>query len=648
MAGSTGFNSVQYSWQSQDDFQSCTRQVGIHVTTDGVRLAPSVMIQDELGRTHNDNIQTLTASTQARKDFLLTAADVADGTLYFYDSTQRSSGRTDVSVSATTRVELNGQRLQPIRHLPSTGWRMVRVPATALQPGVNSFVFSGSGGLLVEDSMYPNRSACSTDGGRTWDYDAMGPQGMNDGEFLVRLRLNRNPERAILTSPVVDLALLAAEKGLLPQFDRATVNLQAEMDQPPDTAIIVEARCSSDGELWTPWQEASRAFAGDTLPRYLQWRAALSSLSGQATPVLKSVRLVAELQLAADQRLSGVTVVENTPVSSVRSSYRFAFEQPHTRLELLRKQYDLKKVVSGHRREWDRLVALRNWCRHSAPKGWDSGRTQWCPPWDALVILETNKTPLALCMCTHYSTLFVQTAAALGYVARHVILDHHCVAEVWSNELRKWVLMDTGNSENPAHNCHFEHDGMPLSALELRRLWKQGKASEVWAVYLSGEPERIIDGDKPLRSCADPKLYRRFGMAMRNNHLLTPFPGELTQGEGAYFCDAYLWWEDGPVPVESPEYGLASNREDDFYWSVNETAIELYESTEEMEIGVILRSDTPNFAVFEVKLDRCRWHKHSSEFIWKLKPGRNSLQARSVNSFGVRGPVSRAVVDVTS
>ena len=47
MAESTGFKSVQYSWQSQDDFQSCTRQVGIHVTTDGVRLAPSVMIQED-------------------------------------------------------------------------------------------------------------------------------------------------------------------------------------------------------------------------------------------------------------------------------------------------------------------------------------------------------------------------------------------------------------------------------------------------------------------------------------------------------------------------------------------------------------------------------------------------------------------------
>jgi hypothetical protein len=312
----------------------------------------------------------------------------------------------------------------------------------------------------------------------------------------------------------------------------------------------------------------------------------------------------------------------------------------------LRRQYDLRKVVSGCRREMDKFVALRNWCRHSAPKGWDAGRTQWCPPWDALVILETNKQPLALCMCTHYSTLFVQTAAALGYVARQVILDHHCVAEIWCNDLRKWVLMDTGNSADPSFNCHFEQNGVPLSVLELRRLWHEDRAAEVLVVYPFRESVALNEVDGARQPWASMKLYRRFGMALRNNHLLTPFPGELTHGHGEYFCDAYLWWEEEPVPVESPEYGLTTNREGDLYWPLNETAIDLRAGTDERALKVRLKSNTPNFSKFMVKRDSGKWQQQPAEFTWKLKPGRNVLQARSVNSFGVSGPVSRAVLEV--
>ncbi len=601
------------------------------------------MIQDERGMTHINNTEVLSEKVRARKDFVLEAGDVADGKLYFYRRGDKYPYESD---GQRMCVSVNGRRLTPVRELVSTGWSYVNVPAKALQKGLNSFVFSGGGRLLVENSSYPNRSARSVDGGATWDYDRLGEQGMNDGEYLVRLRLNRYPAEVALTSDVIDLAAPAADESIYPQLKWARVRLKAEAEKSKGTVMRLEARTSGNGEDWSPWGPVAEVTKNEKLPRYLQWRAMIGSKLGDVTALLKKVTLEAEVEMARATMADSVRVTELTEVSRIVGSYGFAYQKPFDRLALLRKQYGLKKVIAGHKTELEKFVALRNWCRYTAPKGWDSGRTQWCPPWDGLVLLEMNQDPRALCMCTHYSTLFVQTAAALGYTARHVILDHHCVAEVWSNQFRKWILMDTGNNHDPSYNCHFEHDGIPINTLELWRLWKAKRTDEIRIVFAGQES---ISGDKidpKKHGFADFKLYRRFCIALRNNHLQTPFPGELTHGHGEYFCDAYLWYESTPVPEESPEYGLTSDRPNDYYWPLNEVAIELNVGEDERTLTVALKTVTPNFEKFMVKVGQSKWAERQGGFAWKLKPGRNVLQAKAVNSFGVQGPVSRAVVEM--
>ncbi len=625
----TETRSVRRTWLSQDDFEVCTRDRGIDNRARGVRLARTVMLQDERGMTHRENRQTLSDEVQALKEFVLGPADMVDGRLYVFGD--------------PARLEVNGQRVKPIRRLPSTGWSVARVPAEVLRAGVNRFVFSGGGEMLVEESMCPDRSALSTDGGATWDYDSMGPQGMNDGEFLVRLRLERYPVEATITSQPIDLAALAAEDGICPRFESAKVDLTCEADAPTGTRVRLEARCSGDGQRWSAWSDAAKIGRRRRLPRFLQWRAVLGSDSGRTTPVLPEVSLEAEVRSTAGKPT--VRVVEADGPAEVLGSYRFAYQGPTDRLTRLREQYGLDEVVAGCDTEMERFVALRDWCRHTAPKGWDSGRTDWCPPFDALVILETNQDPRALCMCTHYTTLMVETAAALGYVGRHVILDHHCVAELWCNDLRKWVLMDTGNSEDPERNCHFEHEGVPLNALEIRRLWQQGRTREIQVVYPRRKP---VTGDtlKPQEQCSF-EGYRRFGAALRNNFLDTPFPGELTHGWGSYFCDVYLWWEDEAVPRESPEYGLTSNRPGDYYRPVNETRITLLATERPGVVAVELRTDTPNFEAFEVRTRDGDWRDADACFEWTVPDDGAAIEARSRNRFGIRGPVRRMVVGRT-
>jgi hypothetical protein len=85
---------------------------------------------------------------------------------------------------------------------------------------------------------------------------------------------------------------------------------------------------------------------------------------------------------------------------------------------------------------------------------------------------------------THYAITYAECAAALGWQARKLGIDrphgkdgfgssHHGVAEVWSNQLAKWVAIDAN------FNLHYEKRGTPLSAWEIRAEWLKNQGADV-------------------------------------------------------------------------------------------------------------------------------------------------------------------------
>ncbi len=374
--------------------------------------------------------------------------------------------------------------------------------------------------------------------------------------------------------------------------------------------------------------------------RYIQIRAILETQKYDRAPQIKEIKITGEIKYLPPSE--NLKVVDFTEPHLIETSIPFVYQTPDHRTRVLRNMYMLDEVIKDAKTEFEKLVKLRNWARHTATKGWDLGTSMWCPPWDALVILATNKQPLALCMCTHYSTIFVQSAIALGFTARHVILDHHCVAEVWSDQFKKWILMDTGNSQNPDMNCHLEHNGVPLNALEIRKLWKAGKSSEIKFVYAN--EANVSNEEKRKFESIYFQNFRRFAIPLRNNFLGNPEPGEMEQGMAEYYCDMYLWWEDGPEIIESPEYGKISCREQDFYWTVNQTFIDLFAEGED-SLKVTFYNNAPAFSHYLVNIDGKGWKKSKSFFDWNLKKGKNELQAKIVNEFGLEGPVSKIIIE---
>jgi hypothetical protein len=100
------------------------------------------------------------------------------------------------------------------------------------------------------------------------------------------------------------------------------------------------------------------------------------------------------------------------------------------------------------------------------------------------------------------------------------------------------------------------------------------------------------------------------------------------------FCDGTKWH------VRT----LPANPAVDPYFPIGQAALSL--RAEGGNIHVALKTLTPNLKRYEVRTDGGEWKASDDDFVWALRPGSNRLEARTVNQFGVVGPLSIAEVEV--
>jgi hypothetical protein len=645
--------------------------LGPEVTADkdgSIRLAHSVLLADETGATDFRQTETLSDRVWAKKVFSLDDRNVEGAELFFFGT--------------AGQVRMNGQPLKG-EPLISTGWTRARIPPGCLKRGENEVVFAGGGSLLIEPGR-PGRSSKSADGGDTWSNRELGDRGHLQGEYLVRLRLSRYAARGWTMTPVFDLWSAPPTEVARPwKIERFDAVDDLARDQPEGTRLMAWLRTGStplpDGRNWTDWrkldrdQKTDRTTAGH---RWAQVKYDLVTTRAQATPRLR-LPWVGFLGAPRDDPSRKGKFLKIIPPADDRqeqeiavSSVPFVYQQPSPRLQLLREKYQLDKVIAHGKTEMEQLMLLRSWVRNQCHRGWASHPALWIPPWDALLILESRDRPDCLVMCTHYACIFTQCCLALGWNARHCILDHHCVSEVWVDQHRKWVMMDTGNSAERADvGLHFERGGVPLSARELQLLHRSGKADGVQVCFT---PARLIEKIAALcRPAPPPKAgpqqrpdvipladlkkypvcqldnFRRYAFPPRNNFLTTLYPGELEQGFSHYFYDGYCWVGDSPDdPRISPEYSrhLPPERAQDVDWGLNRVRIHLCQTERPGELQVDIEDQTPNLARLETRTNG-GWRRSEARFVWKLEPGVNVLEARGVNHWDRAGCPSRVRVE---
>ena len=641
MATETMQHIVPHSWQG-DDLDACTRRQVIRGKDGYLRLRRGITIADESGRCNTRDAEWIGGLRQARKTLVLdTPVTASAAKMCVYLRCDTDDGQLSMKVNGHDSTI----SWQPDRQYWQDAWHAIDIDPTWLQVGANDILFQALGVsrwmLLVEESRLPDRSAVSDDDGQTWRTSEMGANDRADGEYLVRLWLEQNVSAGEVTSTVIDL--LQVDDGGVARCGHAKrVTRTADCDIPEGTAVQWQWRAGAtpaygpaNWSAWAPFEAAGVTPAAEA--RFLQWRALLSTQDTAASPVLRRVDLQAEVE-AAEAAVVRVAAADNRPL--IYNSFRFShLPADDERGRILRERWKLDQVVGPAKTEFDAMVRLSQWVREQWEDGWNRGELQFCPPWDALLILELAGQKLSLGMCTHYATVFTQCCAALGFTARTLVIRAHCVSEVWSNDFGKWVTMDTGGDSNDdtKYTYHFERDGVPMSAREAHDAWVQ---KQLQGVTMSPPAPAAATGHTVEKRI---HLWERFMMNPRNDEPSTLGPGEPENGQGAYHYDGYLFWEDeGTTPL--PWYSRHSDRIGDFEWDVDRVRLHLQAGTGTVRVD--LEGVCANLERFEVRVDGGAWEPRAPSFDIPLSTGEHHIEARTVNAFGRAGLTSSVTAQV--
>ncbi len=606
-----------------------------------LQLAPTYQISDTMTRS-SKVFDELTEGEAAKKTFHLSSVPDSVRVLVY----ARWNKHT-----APGNIDVNGHRMVHERDeekMLTGGWDRFTIPRESLREGLNEIVFHGPCTLWLDEEAPAGNSFKRFSSGDEWRTENLGPDDNRSGEWVIRIRVQGHPSEGTLVSPVIDLnerPESAEQVGdphpdVSPLFEIEEIRNSWVAKTPEGTAIRYEARTGSTPEFhpstWTAWFSVGD-WTDPVKGRFVQWRATLVTEDTQKTPSVSLLHFhVRGKELGANHNEIEVTQAPDNAVK--KSSYDFTYSDPHhPRMRHLREKYDFEKIAAPGETDAEKFMLISDWIRKQW-EGWKMGEYDYCPQWDALEILELAPAGLGLGMCTHYAATFVQAAAALGYPARSVIVDHHCLAEAWSDHYGKWMFVDTGLlANNPIAVKYVDENGIPLNALDLHERYLRDDASDVTVV-----PDPSMTMEKFWENYLN--LYVRFGIPLRNDHLYNPMPQELEHGHMQYHWDGYLWWTDDLDP-KYPEYSLLTNRPEDFYWTLNKTVIDLEDTMEEGKIRVMLHGPIPNLEKFQIKKNGGEWMDAESNFLWNLESGENTLEARAVNTMEVVLPSNELVLE---
>ena len=346
-----------------------------------------------------------------------------------------------------------------------------------------------------------------------------------------------------------------------------------------------------------------------------------------------------ELRFAAAQG-GGKFVVRRVknPVFRDNQLFRAYEDYRSPRVRRLREDYALEKVVAGETDEFKRILLLRHWMNTNiAIDNEHPTKTRG----DTFAILDAARKGGKF-HCTHFSIVQHAILNSFGYVARRLGCGpglkkkghsgHHGVNEVWVNKFSKWMIIDA------KYDIHFEKDGVPLSALDIRdEIWRDGGKSVVTVHGPDRKP--IVPKDTPGDSWGKPDTYRWCSWEMSTNRF-TAFPATLTSTIVMYEDDIFrknVWYRGGkPMWAYNTPYLITTTNRGWIEWTPNVIASTTKIKDDRAEI--FLKSFTPNFKTFQMKTGDGKWTDCDERVTPKLQKRLNRFSFRTVNLFGVTGP----------
>lgn len=415
------------------------------------------------------------------------------------------------------------------------------------------------------------------------DYYTVGtlpaPVALRAGKNTLRLTTLGGPDRGV---PRFDGMFSLSAMHLTPLAEGASPggNLLTltTMDEITRTATVTERQDFTSAPLGPPLPQVKDAIA-------LTEGHSLSFGGRKATVVTADVLPYVENELTRDCRWD---------------------HHDNPMLKELRESCKLDDVVASGKDEYEKQILLMKWVWNQ----WDFGHAQEFynlrhPLW----IAQQSKREHVF-QCMHSGSMLASAMASMGWVCRAAGHSTHTWNEVWSNQHRRWVLLDATS------NLRYERKGVPLSTYEVYHARYVELADDVMTFAQNGK--QYVSPPRPGKT-ANVSIYGT-----------NAYVGGRVSGPRARF-------EIGQNVAVKTDPAAA-------YYPINQAALALAPDGEGLR--VTLGTMTPNFKEFRVRLDEAAWRPAETSFDWPLKPGKNRLEAASVNRFDVQGPISTVVIEV--
>ena len=208
-------------------------------------------------------------------------------------------------------------------------------------------------------------------------------------------------------------------------------------------------------------------------------------------------------------------------------------------------------------------------------------------------------------------------------------------------------LLDTiSHNTNNKYNHHFEKDGIPLSALEIRDEYLRNEAADI--VMVKG-PDRIpTKFDKTLERSKESFARTYTWIEYHtNSNMFTVWPKHetlLTMYEDDYFKNnTWIWGGKPHWAYDKPEFMILEPKRDAIEWTPN--TIESEVGIEGNVAHIKLISDTPNLKEYQMKeISSGEWQKVEKNLEIDLTDNTHEFIFRIVNLANVIGPVHKVII----
>lgn len=322
------------------------------------------------------------------------------------------------------------------------------------------------------------------------------------------------------------------------------------------------------------------------------------------------------------------------------------------KFDSLKSKYQTDTIFHGEKDELKRILLLRNWIRskirindyadHYPGEGYPEG------------ILDAAMKGYGY-HCGHYMVVQNAVMNAYGYVTRCLGSGpgvkggpdgHHGINEIWLNKYQKWFLSDA------KYNHHFEKNGIPLSALEVRDEYLKNKAADI--VLVKGPDRTIIaeDGVANEKGVYIKRTKEEFAQwytwlewdSYNDRYSAWPeFRGGLTMYRDEYFQNHTWIWDGKPHWAYNTEHVKYPDNRKAIEWTPNTINGNVRVGAESVKIS--LTSITPNFSEYQMKESPGgEWVKCDSIVTLPLNKNKLELAFHAVNSAGICGPEYKVIL----